>query len=80
MTAVCNVFGAVSMSEFIVQSRYFLTGDQVKLHYLEVGSGAPLIMIPGWSQTAAMFKKQLEFFAQHYHCIAIDIESFPCLL
>ena len=28
------------------------TSDGVNLHYLEAGSGKPILMIPGWSQTA----------------------------
>ena len=28
------------------------TNDGVNLHYLEAGSGKPILMIPGWSQTA----------------------------
>ena len=35
------------------------TSDGVKLHYLEAGSGKPILMIPGWSQTAEQFKHQL---------------------
>jgi non-heme chloroperoxidase len=31
---------------------WFTTNDGVKLHYLEAGSGNPLVMIPGWSQSA----------------------------
>lgn len=36
------------------------TSDGVTLRYLEAGSGPPLVMIPGWSQTAAQFKHQIE--------------------
>src|SRR5687768_3424180 len=35
------------------------TSDGVNLHYLEAGSGKPILMIPGWSQTAEQFKYQL---------------------
>ena len=35
------------------------TSDGVELHYLEAGSGKPILMIPGWSQTAEQFRHQL---------------------
>jgi len=41
---------------------WFTTNDGVKLHYLEAGSGSPLVMIPGWSQSAMEFKYQLTGF------------------
>ena len=34
----------------------FTTKDGVRLHYIEAGSGDVLVMIPGWSQSAAQFK------------------------
>ena len=36
------------------------TSDGVRLSYLEAGSGKPLVLIPGWSQTAEQFRHQLE--------------------
>ena len=45
------------MFKEIGQSNYFTLRDGVRLHYLEAGSGKPLVMIHGWSQSAAMFKK-----------------------
>ena len=35
---------------------YFTTNDGYRLHYIKAGSGKALVMIPGWSQTAAQFK------------------------
>jgi len=32
-------------------------------------------MIPGWSQSAAQFKYQLETLSKHYRCIAIDMRG-----
>ena len=56
-------------------SRHIQTNDGVTLHYLEAGSGPPLVMIPGWSQTAEQFKYQLEALSDRYHCIAIDMRG-----
>jgi non-heme chloroperoxidase len=51
------------------------TSDGVTLRYLEAGSGAPLVMIPGWSQTAAQYKHQLEGLSTRYHVIALDMRG-----
>ncbi|NOT60450.1 MAG: alpha/beta hydrolase [Acidobacteria bacterium] len=48
----------------------FLTSDQVNLNYLEAGSGAPLVMLPGWSQTAEQYKLQIEGLKASYRCLA----------
>jgi len=53
----------------------FTTSDGVRLHYMEAGSGKPLVMIPGWSQTAAQFRHQLEGLSDRYHVIAIDMRG-----
>jgi non-heme chloroperoxidase len=51
------------------------TSDGVKLHYLEAGSGKPILMIPGWSQTAEQFKHQLTGLSDRYRVIAIDLRG-----
>ena len=53
----------------------FTTSDGVRLHYIEAGSGKPLVMIPGWSQTAAQFKRQIEGLSDKYRVIAIDMRG-----
>ncbi|MEW5704235.1 MAG: alpha/beta hydrolase [Pseudomonadota bacterium] len=49
--------------------------DGVNLHYLEAGSGQPLLMIPGWSQTAEQFKHQIEGLSDRYRVIALDMRG-----
>lgn len=56
----------------MIHARTFTTRDAVSLNYLETGSGETLVFLPGWSQTAAMFKHQLAAFAGDYHCLALD--------
>jgi non-heme chloroperoxidase len=51
------------------------TSDGVTLRYLEAGSGAPLVMVPGWSQTATQFKHQLERLSDRYGVIALDMRG-----
>eukprot|EP01134_Creolimax_fragrantissima_P003686 CFRG3686T1 len=60
----------------------FTTGDGARLHIVETGVGenekAPtIIMLPGWSQTAAMFGHQLYGLPKQsdVHCIAMDLRG-----
>jgi non-heme chloroperoxidase len=57
------------------QEGFVTTNDGVKLHYLETGTGAPLVLIPGWSQTAEEWKFQLDDFGKHYHVYALDMRG-----
>lgn len=54
------------------QSRYVTTSDGVRLHYLEAGTGKPLVLIHGWSQCAEEFKHQIAGLSDRYRVIAID--------
>lgn len=44
----------------------------VKLHFIEKGSGQPLVLLHGNGEEAACFKHQIDFFSAHYRVIAID--------
>lgn len=52
-----------------------VTNDGVKLSFIEKGEGRPLVLIPGWSQTAAMFKYQIEELSKQYRVIALDMRG-----
>ena len=60
------------MNDTECHSQHFTTSDGVKLHYLEAGSGNPLVLIHGWSQCAEEFKHQIEELSENYRVIAID--------
>jgi non-heme chloroperoxidase len=64
-----------AIADTAVQEHQFTTNDGVQLHYLEAGSGRPLVMIPGWSQSAAEFKHQLSGLSDRYHVFAIDMRG-----
>jgi pimeloyl-ACP methyl ester carboxylesterase len=55
-----------------MQRNTFKTSDDVQLSYISAGKGQPIVMIPGWSQSAEQFKYQIPVFAEHYYVIAID--------
>src|ERR1700754_90758 len=50
----------------------FRTSDGVGLHYVERGTGSPLLLVHGWSQTAEQFSHQLNALAPTYRVIAYD--------
>jgi len=53
-------------------SAYFTTSDGVGLHYLEAGRGTPLVLLPGWTQPASGFSRQLEAWSDSFRCLALD--------
>ena len=60
------------MNPIEAESKYFTTADGVKLHYLEAGSGEPVVLIHGWSQCAEEFKHQIAGLSRKYRVIAVD--------
>lgn len=44
----------------------------IKLHYTESGSGFPLILLHGNSESGEVFVHQIEYFAKQYRVIAVD--------
>lgn len=61
------------MNQF--QRKTFKTSDGVELSYISAGSGKPLVLIHGWSQSAEQFKYQIPVFAEHYHVVAVDLRG-----
>ncbi len=49
--------------------------DGVRLNCIEAGSGRPLVLVPGWSQTAEQFKHQIEGLSGRYRVIALDMRG-----
>ena len=56
------------------QNGYFLTSDGVRLHYLEAGprSGHSIVLVPGWTMPAWIWRPQIEAFARRFHVVAFD--------
>jgi non-heme chloroperoxidase len=57
------------------KSEFFKTSDGIRIHYLEVGSGRPIVFIPGWTMPAWIWQKQIDEFSKKYHVIAVDPRS-----
>ncbi|WP_158628917.1 alpha/beta fold hydrolase [Dyella choica] len=57
---------------------YFSTDDGARIHYLQAGQdrAAPaLVLIPGWTLTASLWREQLQRFSAHRRVIAVDSRS-----
>jgi non-heme chloroperoxidase len=59
----------------ITKSGFIKTSDGVRIHYLEAGSGRPIVFIPGWTMPAWIWQKQIDEFSKRYHVIAVDPRS-----
>jgi microsomal epoxide hydrolase len=57
-----------------VQSRFFVTSDGVRLHYLESGPrlGHTIVFVPGWTMPAWIWQPQIRAFEPYYHVVAFD--------
>ena len=58
-----------------VQKRRIRTSDGVELNLLEAGSGPALLLLHGWSQSAALFRYQLEGLSPHCRVLALDLRG-----
>jgi len=65
---------AAAESGTAVQSRFFITSDGVRLHFLEAGprSGHTIVFVPGWTMPAWIWQPQIQAFARHYHVVSFD--------
>src|SRR5438445_11141768 len=55
---------------------YVTTGD-IKVHYLEAGTGTRhMVFIPGWTMAAEVWREQIPYFAARgFHVLALDPRS-----
>lgn len=56
------------------QSRFFTTSDGIRLHYLESGppAGRTIVLVPGWTMPAWIWRPQIMAFDRTYHVVAFD--------
>jgi microsomal epoxide hydrolase len=67
--AAPSVFAQAGKSDF------FKTSDGVRIHYIESGTGRPIVFIPGWTMPAWIWQKQIDEFSKKYRVIAVDPRS-----
>ncbi len=65
---------AAADNDVALQSRFFISGDGVRLHYLEAGphTGHTIVFVPGWTMPAWIWQPQIQAFARRYHVVAFD--------
>ena len=56
-------------------TNHYVTVNGIRLHYVEGGSGEPLICLPGWPQTWYSYHPIATQLAQHYRLIILDIRG-----
>ncbi len=75
LLAICLALAIVASAQAAPRSAFFTTSDNVRIHYLEAGSGPAIVFIPGWTMPAWIWEKQIAHFARSYHVIAVDPRS-----
>lgn len=58
-----------------IEKRRIRISDGVELNLLEAGSGPALLLVHGWSQSAALFRYQLEGMSPHFRVLALDLRG-----
>jgi pimeloyl-ACP methyl ester carboxylesterase len=54
----------------------FIEIDNIKVHYVEKGSGETIILLHGWGQTKETFNLLINNLCDNYRVIAIDLPGF----
>jgi non-heme chloroperoxidase len=68
----------LAVSSLVAQtakSDFFTTSDGIKIHYLDSGSGRPIVLIPGWTMPAWIWQKQIDELSKKYRVITVDPRS-----
>ena len=75
LLCILSASSVLAQTTTTTKSGFFKTSDGVRIHYLEAGSGRPLVFIPGWTMPAWIWQKQIDEFSKRYHVIAVDPRS-----
>ncbi len=51
------------------------TSDGVRLHYIEAGSGASIVLEPGWTMPAEIWEPQINALSKTFHVVALAPRS-----
>jgi len=54
---------------------FIATSDGVRLHYIEAGSGASIVLEPGWTMPADIWEPQINALSKSFRVVAIDPRS-----
>ena len=72
-TVCLTILGlAFGLCSNVSAGEYIRVSPDLDIYYEDVGTGTPIIFIPGWTATTSAFKAQLEHFSQNYRAITYD--------
>lgn len=54
----------------------FIKVEHLKLHYLEMGSGEPILLLHGWPTSAYLWRNLIPTLAENNRVIALDLPGF----
>lgn len=54
---------------------FITSSDGVKLHYVEAGSGASIVLQPGWTMPANIWEPQINALSKSFRVVALDPRS-----
>ena len=74
LAATLPLLAGPALADVAVRHRYFVTSDDVRLHFLEAGpqSAHTIIFVPGWTMPAWIWQAQIQVLARRYHVVAFD--------
>lgn len=68
-------FGLAQENATQAQGQYVRVSPDLEIYYEEVGTGDPIIFIPGWTDSSYYFRQQLNHFSESYRAISYDPRS-----
>lgn len=79
-TCVCTAIAVLTLvalpctlwAEEETQSERFTTSDGIELHYVDAGSGSPIVFVPGWTMPGWIWEHQIRYFTEGHRVIALD--------
>lgn len=75
ISALMLTFTICESANLEFKGGYFTTSDGVRLHYLEAGNGPPIVFVPGWTNPAWIWERQIDHFSKSFHVVALDPRS-----
>jgi non-heme chloroperoxidase len=75
LTAILMFISCAPNAVAQTSSGFFKTSDGVRIHYLQAGTGRPIVFIPGCTMPAWIWQKRFDEFSNKYHVIAVDPRS-----
>ena len=57
-------------------SSEFVQTSDLRMHYLQQGTGDPVVLIHGWNGSTFSFRHQIPELAQHFRVIALDLRGY----